>query len=73
MKATIEFQLPEEHHEHAVYMSAQKIACAWVNFGNKLRTIRKHGEHGPEAEKVIDTLWDVFCDQNCDLPDEVSF
>ena len=44
MKATLEFTLPEEKHEHELAMNAATMYCAICDLDNHLRNLIKHGD-----------------------------
>ncbi len=62
MKATLEFNLPEEYHEHLVATHASDFAAIIREMELKLRGWLNNGHQFKDAdealEKVRDFLWD---------------
>jgi len=71
MKATLEFNLPEENEEHFDALNGSKWRALLQDLDNELRLKMKHGELSEEAYKAYeyirnwiheyantDTIWD---------------
>ena len=63
MKATLEFELPEERTEYLQAVHAIDMIIAITNADNKLRGYVKYGDGTiQEAERVIDETRDILCE-----------
>jgi len=69
MKATLEFDLPEERHEFLQSARAGDYYCALWDFGNELRSISKHGREGFD-EETVDKIRQIFFDATEGLLDD---
>jgi len=56
MKATIEFNLPEERHEHAIAVAAPALYSALCDIDTYLRNEIKHGNSSDEVKKFAETI-----------------
>jgi hypothetical protein len=56
MKATIEFNLPEEKHEHGVTIAAPELYAALCDIDSYLRNEIKHGNSSDEVKKFAETI-----------------
>lgn len=56
MKATIEFNLPEEKHEHEVAIAAPELYAALCDIDTYLRNEIKHGNSSDEVKKFAETI-----------------
>jgi hypothetical protein len=54
MKATLEFNLPEEREEHQVALDGQKWAGIACGMNEQLRSWMKHGHGFANAEQALD-------------------
>lgn len=52
MKATIEFNLPEESHEHELAINASSMYCAICDLDNYLRNLIKHGDDSEDVKRL---------------------
>lgn len=56
MKATLEFNLPEDYNEHRIYLEALQVRVAVNELLNDLRNWRKHGHTFTTPDAVIDKV-----------------
>jgi len=56
MKATLEFNLPEDREEHRVAVNAMDIHNAVVALQSELRGWQKYGHQFKTADEVIDHI-----------------
>ena len=61
MKATLEFNLPEESEEHLRAVKALDMALALWNFREELRILRKNSDEG--EEDIYERIWDILNDK----------
>ena len=71
MKATLEFNLPEEAEEHQLAVDGLKWRGVVSDVLEELRTDRKYNQL-PEAEyvyneKISERIWQLMKDQNLEL------
>ena len=71
MKATLEFNLPEEAEEHQIAVDGPKWRGVVSDVLEELRTDRKYNQL-PEAEyvyneKISERIWQLMKDQNLEL------
>ena len=71
MKATLEFNLPEETTEHQIAVDGPKWRGVVCDVLEELRTDRKYNQL-PEAEyvyneKISERIWQLMKDQNLEL------
>lgn len=62
MKATLEFNLPEENEEFEMKINAGKYYCALEDLREFLRSKLKHGDLPPETEAVYEEVREKFYD-----------
>jgi hypothetical protein len=60
MKATIEFNLPEDQTEFEIATNANKYYSALFNFQQYIRNKLKHEELTPEQESVVEKIQSDF-------------
>lgn len=65
MKATLEFNIPEENSEFLHATNAGRYLSALCEFDERLRGLRKHGEEKTLAEDLIRAWFDAI--ENLDL------
>lgn len=58
MKATLEFNLPEEKEEHEDALKGTEWKWALEEVISYLRNETKHVDHTVEEYKVLDAVWD---------------
>lgn len=56
MRATLEFQLPEERSEHMVAVHAMDFALTVFDLEEELRLWMKHGHKFSSADEVIEAV-----------------
>ena len=56
MKATLEFNLPEEKHEHELAINAATMYCAICDLDNHLRNLIKHGDDSEDAKRLAEEI-----------------
>lgn len=56
MKATLEFNLPEDQEEHRICLDAPMVRLAVSELLNDLRNWRKHGHTFTTPDAVIDQV-----------------
>jgi hypothetical protein len=56
MKATLEFNLPEERDEHLQAVMAGRL---WCDLGEVAQLLRSHYKHGVDATKTLTAIQDV--------------
>ena len=56
MKATLEFDMPEEQTEHRMHVMAGDWYCALREIDNRLRSLLKHGNPSHEAADLADEI-----------------
>jgi len=62
MKATLEFELPEDEAELKISVQAMELLCSLRDFYDRLRTLKKHGHGYQSADEAIDCLLSDYCD-----------
>jgi hypothetical protein len=60
MKATLEFNLPEDQTEFEIATNANKYYSALFNFQQYLRNKLKHEKLTPEQESVVEAIQSDF-------------
>ena len=60
MKATLEFNLPEDRDEHTLAIKGPAYFHALDDVAEMLRQHWKYGEFGEEARVLIDAIHDEF-------------
>ena len=66
MKATLEFNLPEEHDEHLNALQGLSWQMALYEVDQHLRSIVKHGDDlhkGEWAQEIRDLIYDKLADR----------
>jgi len=61
MKATLEFNLPEESEEHLRAVKSLDMALALWNFREELRILRKNSDES--EEDIYERIWDILNDK----------
>ena len=56
MKATIEFDLPQEQHEYQIAVAAPELYSALCDIDSYLRNEIKHGNSSDEVKKFAETI-----------------
>jgi hypothetical protein len=56
MKATIEFQLPEEHDEHVRAVHAHNAWVALYDIDQHLRSVLKHGHDYKSVQELAEHI-----------------
>jgi len=64
MKATLEFNLPEETIEHLDALHGSEWKTIVMDLHRSLRNIRKHGHNYESAEAALDDMMDSI---NCSI------
>ena len=70
MKATLTFDLPEEHSDHLLAVKASDLAMALWDIDQELRSVVKYGQDEAQAnyyEEVRDKLRDILNKYNIDF------
>lgn len=62
MKATLEFELPDERVEHRLAVNAPDMAALLWDLDNELRTFLKHGNTDKPSEQLARELRQMMCD-----------
>ena len=63
MKATLEFDLPEENHEWRLHTHATELSVALWQVEDMLRGLWKHADLSDKtADQLIDDIWREFHD-----------
>ena len=62
MKATLEFDLPEERDAHTLAVRGEDLWCVLWDIAEYLRTEIKYGGHSEEAVEVFDDIRERFHD-----------
>jgi hypothetical protein len=62
-KVTIEFNLPEERPEYMMAVNAGEYYGALWEFYQYLRRLWKDGDMDSDTYKVVEEIWDRFCDE----------
>ena len=62
MKAILEFNLPEEHHEHQDALQGSTWKCAVDDIINYLRNETKHVDHTVEEYETLHKVWEKVSD-----------
>lgn len=63
MKATLEFDLPEDHHEHLLAIHGVNLHGALWNLDQQLRTWVKHGHKFKSTEEALEYVRHELRDQ----------
>lgn len=61
MKATLEFDLPDEAGELLEVLSVPEYTSVLLAFRQQLRTLTKHGHSFDSADEAVQTLYQEFC------------
>jgi hypothetical protein len=56
MKATLEFNLPEETHEHELAINAATMYSAICDLDNHLRNVIKHGDQSEMVKRFANEI-----------------
>ena len=70
MKATIEFQLPEEQGEYDMFSKANKMYQALWQIQNNVRSKWKYAENLKDGYGEVDEIYSMICDEIGELLDE---
>lgn len=57
MKATLEFNLPEDDADFGLAVDAPRLFSALVRIRDHVRSRRKHGDPDDSALRELDALW----------------
>jgi hypothetical protein len=60
MKVTMEFDLPEDESSLILAQNGSKYFFALLDFSNKLRAIKKYGQHSEEQDIMLEKLSEGF-------------
>ena len=60
MKATLEFNLPEDNYEFDLARKAPELLINLENIKRQIRTCRKHGHNYASADELLDDLWENY-------------
>jgi len=71
MKATLEFDLPEEDYEWKRAVRCGDVECAISDFKNNLRNYWKHGHEFKTADEAIDKIYEELHEAFEDIGGEV--
>ena len=69
MKATLEFDLPDEAGELLDVLSLPEYTSVLLAFRQQLRTLTKHGHSFVSADEAVQTLYQEFCQMTDGLLD----
>ena len=69
MKATLEFDLPDEAGELLEVLSVQEYTSVLLAFCEQLRTLNKHGHSFASADEAVQILYQEFCQMTDGLLD----
>ena len=62
MKATLEFNLPEDQHEYDLVVSASQMYNALWDISQELRTLWKYSELDEKEWKIVERIREKFFD-----------
>lgn len=62
MRATLEFQLPEDQDALDIALEAGNVKAALFNFEQALRAIWKYEEHSDEVDAMVERIRNLFYD-----------
>ena len=62
MKATIEYNLPDDQHEYDLANSASDMYNALFEINEKLRSLHKYGDLNGEQWEMVDKIYQDFHD-----------
>ena len=62
MKATLDFNLPEDAAALNIALNAANVSGAILEYKSRLRTLLKHGDLPEDVEDVVLSLKDLFND-----------
>ena len=62
MKASLEFNLPEDQNEFDDAVNATKYIAALHDIKNHVRSVWKYGELSDDTYKVVDEIYKHICD-----------
>ena len=58
MKATLEFNLPEDQHEYDLAVSSAKMYCALYDIKQEIRSVWKYGELTEGQFEIVEKIYD---------------
>jgi hypothetical protein len=58
MKATIEFNLPEDQHEYDLAVSSSKMYCALYEIQQEIRRVWKYAELTEGQFEIVEQIYD---------------
>jgi truncated hemoglobin YjbI len=62
MRATLEFNLPEDEEGLTIALEAGSVKAVLFAFEQALRSIRKYEEHADEVQQMVQRISDLFYD-----------
>jgi hypothetical protein len=60
MKATLEFNLPEEKIEYNLALHGRDWQSVVAQLHMSIRAARKHGHHYADADEVLEDVWNTL-------------
>jgi len=63
MKATLEFNLPEEEREYRIANQSADLHAVICHLAERLRSYRKHGNHFENASEALDAIHTILYDE----------
>ena len=63
MKATLEFNLPEERREYRIANQSADLHAVICHLEERLRNYRKHGNHFENASEALDAIHTILYDE----------
>lgn len=60
MKITIEFNLPDESHEHEMFLQSPNMHSTLWDFKQYLRSEIKYGEHDDQEYEMLEKIREKF-------------
>jgi len=63
MKATLEFNLPEEEREYRIANQSADMHAVICHLAERLRSYRKHGNDFENVSEALDTIHTILYDE----------
>jgi hypothetical protein len=63
MKATLEFNLPEEEREYRIANQSADMYAVICHLAERLRSYRKHGNDFENVSEALDTIHTILYDE----------
>ena len=63
MKATLEFNLPEEEREYRIANQSADMYAVICHLAERLRSYRKHGNHFENVSEALDAIHTILYDE----------